>query len=159
MNKFLCFIISLFFTAFFYSQKKDSLQYVDLNQSQSQINRDLMIDYLIKRKELKEVNTNDKYEDLIITEIYGGVDIDDGICLFTTTKSHSRFYIFVELNNGIRILNLNNLGEVLQQIILYSNEKKLDNKQQLKLFNRILELFGRENRIVPNKNNDHVQGN
>ena len=151
MNKFLCFTISLFFTAFFYSQKKDSLQYVDLNQSQSQINRDLMIDYLIKRKELKEVTTNDKYEDLIITEIYGGVDIDDGICLFTTTKSHSRFYIFVELNNGIRILNLNNLGEVLQQIILYSNDKKLDNKQQLKLFNRILELFGRENRIVPNK--------
>lgn len=145
MRKKLYLFVFVFWGIYNFSQKKDSLKYVDLNQSQSLINQDIMVEYLIKRKELTELKTSDKYEDLIITEIYGGVDVNDGICLFKTTKSHSGTYVYLELENGIKILNLNNLNDTLLQILQFSAEKKLDYQGQLKLIKRILELFERKN--------------
>lgn len=138
-------IICFTLGAILYSQTKNSLEMVNLNQSQSITNQNIMIEYLIKRKELEDISNN-KYEGLIITEIFGGVDSDDGICLFTTNRSHSKKYIFLELKGGNIIMNINkeNLNITLQQIIIFAREKQFDNKKESLLIQRILELFGRE---------------
>lgn len=52
MRKKIYLFVLFFWGIYNFSQKKDSLKYVDLNQSQSLINQNIMVDYLIKTKRI-----------------------------------------------------------------------------------------------------------